>query len=117
MAEEASQNLQQNRTQTYIAFLQMLSPPLWKKQMYPVMQNVLYVKHVAVERKAIGIVPSSKNKCPFPGSYSFRFHFHDDETLKDSWISHSTTAVERNASLKNERNLQQSFEIVIFAWI
>ena len=115
MAEKATQNLQQNRTQTYIAFLQMLSPPLWRKQMYPVMQNVLYVKHVAVERKAIGIVPSSKNKCPFPGSYSFRFHFHDDETLKDSWISHSTTAVERNASLKNERNLQQSFENIILA--
>ena len=112
MAEEAIQNLQQNWTQTYIAFL---SPPFWKKQMYPVMQNVPYLKHVALERRPIALVPSPENKCPFQGRYGISFQFQVDETSKGSWISHSVTDIERNASFKNEGNLEGSFDIVIFA--
>ena len=53
-------------------------------------------------------MPSSENKCPFPGSYGFRFQFQVDETLKDFWISDSTAKVETNASLKNERSLGEN---------
>ena len=115
MAEKATQNLYQNRTQTYIAFLQIISSPLWKKQMYPVMHNVLYLKHVALERRPTGTVLSCKHKCPAPGSYGFRFQFQVDETLKDFWISYSKMAMERSASLKNERNPEENFENIILA--
>ena len=80
-----------------------------------VMQNLPYLKHVALERRPICTVPSSESKCPFPGSYGFRFQLQVDQTLKDSWISHSTIAVQRNASLKHERNLEENFQNIIFA--
>ena len=83
--------------------------------MNPVMQNVPYLKHVALERRPICTVPSSENKCPFPGRYGFRFQLQVDQTLKDSWISHSMMAVQRNASLKHERNLEENFQNIIFA--
>ena len=83
--------------------------------MYPVMQNILYLKHVALEGRPIGKVPSSENKCPYPVSYGFRFQFQVDELLKDSSISHSTLAVERNSSPKKERNFEDNFENIILA--
>ena len=46
--------------QTFIVFVQILSSPLQQKQMNPVTQNVPYLKHVALERRPIGIVPSSE---------------------------------------------------------
>ena len=58
-------------------------------------------------------MPSSENKCPFPGSYGFRFQFQVDETLKDFWISDSTAKVETNASLKNEPSLGENCENII----
>ena len=80
------------------------------------MQKLLFLKHVPLERGPIGIVPTSKNQCPLPGNYGFRFQFQVDQTLKDSWISRSLTTVERNACLKNERNLQGNFEKIILEW-
>ena len=81
------------------------------------MQNIRYLKHVALEGRPIGTVPSSINKCLLTGSYGLRLQLHVEETLKTSFIFHSTMAVQRNASLKNERNLEKNYEDIIFLGI
>ena len=83
--------------------------------MFPVIPNILHLKHLALDGRSVGTVPSSENKCPYPVSYGFRFQFQVDELLKDSSISHSTLAVQRNSSPKNERNLEDNFENIILA--
>ena len=111
MAEKATQNLYQNRTQTYIAFLQILSSPLSKKEMYPVMQ--CSVPETCCSRKENYWYSASFQTCPFPVSYGFRFQFQVNESLKDFWISYST--IERSPALKNERKPEENFENIIFA--
>ena len=83
--------------------------------MFPVIQNILHLKHLALDGRSVGTVPSSENKCPYPVSYGFRFQFQVDELLKDSSISHSKLAVQRNSSPKNERNLEDNSENIILA--
>ena len=85
--------------------------------MYPVMQNIRYLKHVALGGRPIGTVPSSINKCLLTGSYGLRFQLQVKETLKNSSIFHFTMAVQRNASLRNERNLKKNYEDIIFLGI
>ena len=81
------------------------------------MQNIWYLKHVALEGRPIGLVPSSINKCLLMESYGLRLQLQVEETLKNSWIFYSTIAVQRNASLKKERNLEKNYQDIIFVGI
>ena len=83
--------------------------------MYPVMQNVPYLKHVALERRPITTVPSPENKCPFQERYGIRFQFQVDETFKEFGISHSTMTVKRSAPLKNEGKPEENFQNITLA--
>ena len=77
--------------------------------MQSIMQNFPYLMHFSVERRPIDTVPSPENTCPFPGSFCFWLQFQVGETLKNFKISQSRTAIERNASPKNETNLEENY--------
>ena len=51
----------------------------------------------------------------YQGAMASGFSSRLDETLKDFWISDTTVAVERNASLKNQSSLEENCENIIFA--
>ena len=59
----------------------MLPLSLSKKQMNPVMDNIPYLKHVALERRPVGTVPNSTNVLS-QGAMASGFSSRSDETLK-----------------------------------
>ena len=78
------------------------------------MENIPYLKHVALERRPVGTVPNSTNVLS-QGAMASGFSSRSDETLKGFWIFNPPAAVERNASFKNQSNLRENCENIIFA--
>ena len=112
MNEEAIQNSEKNWMQTYIVFVQILSPPLQQKQMNPVTQNVAYLKHVALERRPIGIVPSSEILSQGGMASGFSSRWMKLWKIPEFLIPRPQWK-EMHLS-KHERNLEENCENIIF---
>ena len=77
--------------------------------------KISFLQELKQTEREIGAVPSSEHKWALPVNYGFSLLFQVEGTLKEFWISNTRTTKERNRSLKNKENVQQSFDIVIFA--
>ena len=78
------------------------------------MQNIRYLKHVALGGRPIGTVPSSINKCLLTGSYGLRLQLHVEETLKNSFIFIPQWQCKEMHLLKMKEILKKIMRILFF---